>query len=81
VSDILISGPATTGFDMTRVLNKHIWPYQAKVDRKDSYGEIEKWCRENLYHGGYFEPNWYRVSNTFCFKDEKEYLHFMLVWL
>lgn len=66
---------------MPRVLNKDIWPYQAKVDSKDSYGEIEKWCRENLYHGGYYEPNWYRVSDTFCFKDEKEYLHFMLVWL
>jgi hypothetical protein len=67
---------------MPRVLNKNIWPFQAKikVDSANSYSEAEKWCRKNLYHGGYYEPKWYRVNDTFCFKDEKEYLHFLLVW-
>jgi hypothetical protein len=50
-------------------------------ERKDPR---EEWCRENLYHGGYYEPKWHIVygmsSNTYCFQDEKEYLHFLLVW-
>jgi hypothetical protein len=70
----------TNGIEMPRILNKSIWPYQTrvKVDSVGSYNETEKWCREHLYHGGHYEPNWYRVGDTFCFKDEKEYLHFLL---
>ena len=63
---------------MPRVMNKLVWPFQIKVE--DKLGEVESWCRNNLYHGGYYEPNWYRNGETFCFKDEKEYLPFMLVW-
>lgn len=44
----------------------------------------EKWMKKHLYHGGYYEPKWYIVpgliENTYCFQDEKEYLHFLLVW-
>jgi hypothetical protein len=43
-----------------------------------------EWMREKLYHGGYYEPKWHvvpgYVENTYCFQDEKEYLHFLLVW-
>ena len=42
--------------------------------------EMEKWCRENLYHGGYYEPDWEYRSNQFVFKDEKEYMWFKLRW-
>lgn len=62
---------------MSRVMNKSVWPFQITIN--GNVAELEKWCRDNLYHGGYYEPNWYRNGDTFCFKDEKEYLHFMLV--
>ena len=62
-----------------RVMNKSIWPFQINVE--DKLGEAEAWCRENLYHGGHYEPNWYRNGQTFCFKDEKECIMFSLRWL
>lgn len=67
---------------MPRVMNKAVWPYQTtiKVHSENTYADAEKWCKQNLYHGGYYEPNWYRNNDTFCFRDEKEYLHFLLVW-
>ena len=30
-----------------------------------------EWCRNNLYHGGHYEPNWSAIWPTFYFKDEK----------
>lgn len=62
-----------------RVMNKSIWPFQIKIE--DKLGEAETWCKNNLYHGGYYEPNWYRNGETFCFKDEKECMLFSLRWL
>ena len=62
-----------------RVMNKSIWPFQIRVE--NDLAEMEKWCRDNLYHGGYYEPNWYRNGQTFCFKDEKECMMFSLRWL
>jgi hypothetical protein len=38
------------------------------------------WCYNNLYHGGYYEPNWHHQYPTFYFTDEKEYLLFCLRW-
>jgi hypothetical protein len=59
-------------------MNKSIWPFQ--INLEDKLGEAEEWCRNNLYHGGYYEPNWYRNGETFCFKDEKEAMLFSLRW-
>lgn len=39
-----------------------------------------KWCEQNLFQGGYYEPNWHYQYNTFYFVDEKEYLMFVLRW-
>jgi hypothetical protein len=39
-----------------------------------------EWCKNNLYHGGYYEPNWYAQYPTFYFKDEQEYILFLLRW-
>jgi hypothetical protein len=42
--------------------------------------EMADWCYNNLYHGGYYEPNWSHQYPTFYFKDEKEYTLFLLRW-
>ncbi len=65
-----------------RVMNKKIWPYQIKLDNGDTevFANRLRWLKENLYHGGYYEPKWYVNGDTYCFQDEKEYLHFLLVW-
>ena len=70
---------------MPRVMNKAIWPYQVTMkDLGENVDPRRKWMGEHLYHGGHYEPNWYVLEgfreHTYCFKDEKEYLHFLLVW-
>ena len=66
---------------MPRVMNKSIWPHQVTIDCDiDGMKNRIEWLKDNLYHGGYYEPNWFINNRTFCFKDEKEYLHFLLVW-
>jgi len=64
-----------------RVMNKNIWPFQTKIQMVSSE-DMFRWCQEKLYHGGYYEPNWYYNSdtNTWCFKDEKEFTMFCLRW-
>lgn len=42
--------------------------------------EMAEWCYENLYHGGYYEPRWHHQYPSFYFKDEKEYMLFLLKW-
>ena len=63
-----------------RVLNKSIWPHQTRVNGNSD--DIFIWCQQKLYHGGHYEPNWYYnyETNTWCFKDEKEFTMFCLRW-
>lgn len=42
--------------------------------------QMTEWCYNNLYHGGYYEPNWHHQYPSFYFTDEKEYLLFCLRW-
>ena len=42
--------------------------------------EMIAWCRDTLYHGGHYEPNWSVNYPTFYFTDEKEYALFLLRW-
>jgi len=67
---------------MPRVMNKSIWPFQVEIPftGNEQSDAMYKWCEEKLYHGGHYEPNWYLCGNTFCFKDEKEFLMFCLKW-
>ncbi len=44
------------------------------------WAEMIQWCRDNLYHGGHYEPNWFAQYPTFYFDDEQEYLMFVLRW-
>ena len=45
------------------------------------WNDIVVWCMQNLYHGGHYEPNWYtNKKETFYFKDENEYMLFLLRW-
>ena len=46
----------------------------------ERWNEMHKWCIENLYHGGHYEPNWNMVWPSFYFTDEKEYALFLLRW-
>jgi hypothetical protein len=48
--------------------------------RDGRWAEMIDWCQHNLYHGGYYEPNWYADYPTFYFYDEKEYTAFLLRW-
>ena len=45
-----------------------------------NWHEMIAWCSENLYHGGYYEPKWYRKYPFIVFEDEQEYAWFMLRW-
>jgi hypothetical protein len=70
---------------MPRVMNKNFWPHQVTMkDLGEDPDPREEWMKEKLYHGGHYEPNWYILrgytKNTYCFKDEKEFLHFLLIW-
>jgi hypothetical protein len=48
--------------------------------RDGRWAEMIQWCQDNLYHGGYYEPNWTAQYPTFYFDDEKEYMLFLLRW-
>ncbi len=65
------------------VVTSKVW-----IKRFDNLGMFEQgrwstmvqWCRDNLYHGGHYEPNWTVADPTFYFQDEREYLLFCLRW-
>lgn len=62
-------------------MNKpHLWSYNS-YKGVAQWDEIVNWCRDNLYHGGYYEPNWSTdgYDNIF-FTDPKEYQWFLLRW-
>jgi hypothetical protein len=44
------------------------------------WDEKVRWCKENLYHGGHYEPNWSTEYPFILFTDEQEYAWFMLRW-
>ena len=46
----------------------------------EDFYEMIAWCRDTLYHGGHYEPNWSVNYPTFYFTDEKEYALFLLKW-
>lgn len=43
-----------------------------------AWDEKVDWCRENLYHGGNYEPRWYMAYPFIVFEDEQEYVAFLL---
>lgn len=45
-----------------------------------TWAAMIEWCRNNLYHGGHYEPNWIAQYPNFYFKDKNEYLMFCLRW-
>ena len=69
---------------MPRHINKHWWPYQVTLEiedkhskpDKDQWVSRQKWLREHLdtMIGVY-----YINGDTYCFTDEKDMLHFLLV--
>ena len=44
------------------------------------WAEMMQWCRDNLYHGGHYEPNWTAIYPTFYFRDPREYTLFLMRW-
>jgi hypothetical protein len=65
---------------MPRVMNKAIWPHQVTMEYLDEDPDPRQdWLEEKLP-----KKNWYikdgMYEGTYCFKDEKEFLHFLLIW-
>lgn len=54
--------------------------YRHLVAGSGAWDEKIKWCMENLYHGGHYEPNWRSQYPYIFFEDEQEYTWFMLRW-
>lgn len=55
----------------------YTWQYNGMAP----WHEIIIWCMEHLYNGGHYEPSWStNMSDTFYFKDSKEYTLFLLRW-
>jgi hypothetical protein len=46
----------------------------------ENFYEMIAWCRDTLYHGGHYEPNWSVNYPNFYFTDEREYTMFLLRW-
>jgi hypothetical protein len=44
------------------------------------FDKMNKWCAENLYHGGHYEPKWYSQFPFIVFYNKKEYILFLLRW-
>lgn len=59
---------------------KTVYRYLAAGGGSDTYAAKIKWCEENLYHGGHYEPKWRTQYPFIVFEDEKEYIWFMLRW-
>ncbi len=49
-------------------------------DNGAQWARMIKWCEDNLYHGGHYEPNWHAQYPSFYFTDPREYTMFLLVW-
>lgn len=65
----------TASTSKTRVFVKRL-DYAAA----EHWDEMIAWCRNNLYHGGHYEPNWSVEYPSFYFRDEREYIAFLLRW-
>ena len=73
---------------MPRIMNKKHWPFQTPVECEDNdhYLDIIQWCNENspgrwTHHG---VTNYYghgKDRDTFCFKNEHDYVVFLLRWV
>ena len=57
-------------------MNKAVWPHQTTVPFRsnDHSDDMYIWCKEKFTQG------WYLNGNTFCFKNEQEFLMFCLRW-
>ena len=57
-------------------MNKAVWPHQTSVPFRsnDHSDDMYIWCTEKC------TQDWYLNGNTFCFKNEQEFLMFCLRW-
>jgi len=70
---------------MPRHLNKNWWPHQVTIesskwpltdDKDNGWIQRRNWLREHL---GTMSGIYYINGDTYCFTDEKDMLHFLLV--
>jgi hypothetical protein len=69
---------------MPRHINKHWWPHQVTLSIEDKRGQPENeqwisrrtWLREHL---GSMGGIYYINGDTYCFTEEKDMVHFLLV--
>lgn len=67
---------------MPRHMNKQWWPHQVTIESKNrimddpEWTKRKNWLRKNL---DTMVGVYYINGDTYCFTDEKDMLHFMLV--
>jgi hypothetical protein len=71
---------ATVSTSKTQVFVKRFDIASVGMFQDGRWSEMMQWCRDNLYHGGHYEPNWSVNYPSFYFTDEKEYTLFCLRW-
>lgn len=68
---------------MPRHMNKQWWPHQVTIESKNrimddpEWTKRKNWLRKNL---DTMVGVYYINGDTYCFTDEKDMLHFLLVW-
>ena len=71
---------ATVSTSKTQVFVKRFDNPHLDLFQGGRWAEMIRWCEDNLYHGGHYEPNWHAQYPTFYFHDEREYTLFLLRW-
>lgn len=64
---------------MPRIMNKTIWPHQITFDPCDFdvWGNRKNWLRDNFSK----QPESYYINgDTYCFRNQRDLIHFSLVW-
>ena len=65
---------------MATVNMSKMYEFYGAAQGTQRFYEMTDWCREHLYHGGHYEPNWSAEFPFITFYDEKEYTLFLLRW-
>ena len=56
------------------------YSFYAAAQGRNRFDQMTDWCYKNLYHGGYYEPNWHAEFPYIYFTDEQEFTWFNLRW-
>lgn len=68
---------------MPRHMNKQWWPHQVTIESKNRIMDDPEWTKRKNWLRKNFDTMvgvYYINGDTYCFTDEKDMLHFLLVW-